>query len=69
MAATGSPRPRASTGTRSGQGTGESVGAQSKGVAMGVAKKAKNKAKKVKGKTKKDARKVKHKGKKAKHAA
>jgi hypothetical protein len=40
-----------------------------KGVVMGLGKKAKNDAKAVKGKTKKDAGKVKHKGKKAKNAA
>jgi hypothetical protein len=69
LALIGSLRLRASPGTRYGQALAAASVPQSKGVTMGVGKKAKNKAKKVKGKTKKDARKVKHKGKKAKHAA
>jgi hypothetical protein len=69
MAATGSPRLRASPERGPSRALPRASVPRAKELAMGVGKKAKNKAKKVKGKTKKDARKVKHKGKRAKHAA
>jgi hypothetical protein len=57
-------------GTRPGQRTAGSVGAEDKRESvMGVGKKAKHKAKVVKGKAKKGAGKLKHKGKKAKNAS
>ena len=71
MAATGSPRLTVPPGgTRPGQRTAGSVGAQDKRESvMGVGKKAKHKAKVVKGKAKKGVGKLKHKDKKAKNAA